>query len=330
MKKSAKIKISATAALLCFAISAFMGIPETAFGSGGGYKTSFHACDAGVGGDDPWIWDYDLNYIYWASNDIMNIFAGASRFVWTEIPGYGYWWQYAGPTYGHRQNFLYWDSNRPGGAGPRSSTTYNNVDNGIWDGETYHSFTTFSYVGHNAYESGHVGFLGNAYGEEPEEADKIFDYDVDSRVTYPSNHHFVFLWVCRNANPGSVMPYAWTKTSLGQDGYGSPDYSDYCFIGFENASPFLSCNLDGGYGKAKNWFVFFYYYSVTVGLNIKQALDSASYASGFSTFLHTPMGNPSGYYIYWPGPDPDAGPIWGKMHVYGDGYYNIPGDIYES
>jgi hypothetical protein len=110
-----------------------------------------------------------------------------------------------------------------------------------------------------------------------------------------STQHFTFIWTCSNAgyywywdgttltekwmvdNPnynnkyGYIdphgdtvgMPLAWTGTSsLSSDGYGDPDYSSYCVIGFEGPSRSLIDIANGDtsddYG---DWLYHFYAYA---------------------------------------------------------------------
>jgi hypothetical protein len=127
------------------------------------------------------------------------------------------------------------------------------------------------------------------------------------------------------------MPYAWAQTSLGTNGYSSPDGSGYCFIGFKNASPFLCKPINGENNLYKHWLVFFYYWAAWQAgryNTIKQALDIASQNVGYYDFTYSPLGQLGGFSVYWPGPNPPSGWMIGWMRVRGDGNVHLPGTIY--
>lgn len=328
MKRRTIIEIAVTLLMLS---TMFVNLLVTVQGYdyGTGDACVIHACDAGRGNVQP-SWSYELNYVQWAANDIVNYaFSGASRYVWVQIPYYGGYYMYQGPTYGHLENYI---------QNYESSTTRSNVLDGITDCENHHPFTTFLYIGHMAYSDPNYGFKGHGKGKEIYDPtiDNIWDYDVSSRVTSPSNHHFVFLWVCRNAEDASNMRTAWTKSYLSGDAYNNPDSTTYCFIGFQGASPMMCKELNGANNLHKHWLVFFYYYAgYYYSYSINGALDKASQATGYADFAACRLYQPQGFSAWFPGfedpnQEPKRGWYVGRMRVHGNGNIHIPGNIFEG
>jgi hypothetical protein len=117
------------------------------------------------------------------------------------------------------------------------------------------------------------------------------------------------------------MPFAWTgRTDLSQYGYSSPDYSGYCYIGFEGPSPFMINLLPSPNPNSYQAWVFankFYYNALISGLNIHQALDAASQYCYGVNFDLSPL-----YQGWWNKPDiPNQDPdYWwySRMRVFGN------------
>ncbi|HDQ05390.1 MAG TPA: hypothetical protein ENN36_01540 [Candidatus Bathyarchaeota archaeon] len=330
--------------------------------SGESPASILHACDA-----NPTTIN-ELKNVYWAFEDIYDIFAERYHYhwVWYYYPYIGFWVK-GDPVYGHLTNSMVWN-----GGDPYSTTTENGVLNGIEDVNENHEYSSFLYVGHGGrwywWGSHHYSFFMNGKGlnigggQVPSVSDALIYAAGD---VYPAdNHHFVFLWTCFNGyergsenNPPYIppngMPHCWTDGQIGQstNGYASPDGSDYCFIGFHMASPRLEEPHNGANHLYKHWLVFFYYYAVqhTSQYSVKQALDYASQAQGFDDFTETRLykkgpnypysgGNPAYEDTYFLGlPDPKNPGEWlieegwydTWIRVYGDGDYEIPGDIYD-
>jgi len=93
------------------------------------------------------------------------------------------------------------------------------------------------------------------------------------------------------------MPFAWAgRTDLSQDGYSSPDSTDYCYIGFEAPSLTMLSDLpDSPYSRqAWEFAEKFYYYATLYGYSVADSLDMASqYCYGYN-FGSTPL-----YSGYW-------------------------------
>ncbi|MEM2911704.1 MAG: hypothetical protein QW146_04285 [Candidatus Bathyarchaeia archaeon] len=260
------------------------------------------------------------------------------------------------PVYGHLTHSMVWN-----GGDPYSTTTKDDVSNGIKDVEANHAWSSFLYVGHGGMQyfagSMHYDFFMNGKGKNVSEGQVPFIWDVEIHAANVyqtptwNNHHFVFLWACFNGRErGSGegyfpngMPYCWTEGQIGlsTDGYALPDGSNYCFIGFDLTSPRLEEQHNGPNHLYKHWLVFFYYYAVAqsyspygYAYSVKDALNAASVCQGFSSFATTKLyiksaNYPYGSDTYWYGAaGHPAGwyDVW--MRVYGDGNYHIPGDVY--
>jgi hypothetical protein len=127
------------------------------------------------------------------------------------------------------------------------------------------------------------------------------------------------------------MPFAWTGTnSMSTNGYSSPDYGSYCYIGWENISPFM-INPTGYNGKSYKHFPY-YFYRYALGIDngpthhtIKQSLDYASsIACGYlydfdDTVLY------SGEWVYQDAEGDDYDGWWyRRMRVFGNSNLNLP------
>jgi hypothetical protein len=181
--------------------------------------------------------------------------------------------------------------------------------------------------------------------------EKVWDYKVFYNTTYPYGYSFqynIFDWTCACAglyydttsgnppytpyfptttyNPNNAygwagsapenrigMPYAWTGSlGLSTDGYNSPDQTIYCYIGWQNASPYLSQMAPYSYSYNVN--IPYYYYAFAMGKidgSTHNAHDSLDYAA--STVYGTDFGS-SLYNYGWQ----NSWGFWSKMQVLGD------------
>jgi hypothetical protein len=174
-------------------------------------------------------------------------------------------------------------------------------------------------------------FAGNPY---------IYDHQLYS-YTGNGHHYFAFIWTCASAKEigyydedidygngwtyegtGPVgWAYAWTRqdeNDLNEDGFGDPDSTDYCFIGFETYSPPLS-NVTGYNDKILGDFVeAFYDQALNTGnrQTINDALDYASQQAYGVDFENTPLYG-DGWDAWVP---PPANETWHtSMRVFGNG-----------
>jgi hypothetical protein len=230
-------------------------------------------------------------------------------------------------TYGHVKNY-------------KSQTTLPAVTSQIDDLQS-HSWSTFFYYGHMDERNmtsnptlKSYGFRVQANPADQNLQETIWDTDpVTDNIwnhTAGENLHFVFLWVCNNANPPTGNstpsvhgpPYIWTRQpDLSTDAYHYPDSTGYSFFGFEKASVTLMEQMNSN-NRYKNWLLFFYYYALTQGDNLRDALTHASQAVNFQDGWDDES-NPlyvGDEYIWWGGAGKPYGTGLGKMHVYGDGY----------
>ena len=324
---------SLTIALLL--LSLLLVVSTSAVSSVAAYGYDYGWGEASVIYSTQWLtFDTDEYQIHLACEQIYDLFA--EQYYWVWHPYYG-WVPYR-PVYGHLQNYeaqIYWDIVKPQ----------------IIDCEQDHAFTTVLYLGHGQRERIYPGYdywryfiYEQASHDDPyDPPPQIYDNHPSlPREIYPytvKNHHFVFLWACRqgdeagNAYPIRGMAYCWTRQpDLSPDGYGDPnipgdpDSRPYSFIGFQEASPRLSewMNENNIY---KFWLVFFYYFALYWHgyYTINDALDAASVMVGYEGGWLDPY-NPlsQGFWTYWP---PHGQNYWGKMRIYGNGDIYLPASV---
>jgi hypothetical protein len=160
---------------------------------------------------------------------------------------------------------------------------------------------------------------------------------------------FVMMWSCNDAGywqwNGNGYTYyytqyfanAWTQTNnLRLDGFGNPDDSAHCFIGFLGESPSISYESFAGWPQvAGYWIEWFYYYAVYEHDTVHQALNDASNEVFGVPYNMSPLPQ---YYTYWPGGwmgeeyYPEGQNDLGAMEVYGDSniYISEGGSDYVS
>ena len=176
--------------------------------------------------------------------------------------------------------------------------------------------------------------------------DNAINYGIrDSSLWYSTGNkeRFTMIWTCSSAilldtnndavvdaygyydplNTGAVgLPYAWTGTTgMNLNGYDSPDSSNYCYIGFDQMSRYLT-EYDyafpyHNYGEFVRWF---YYYAGYEHDSINTALNLATYQTSeyaVSSFGSTELHN--GYYY-----SNEWGTWWCKMIVLGNGNTVLP------
>ncbi len=277
--------------------------------------------------------DDELMRSQWVCRDIYDIFYDK-----------GYW-EYAGmiedpynpgqwiPTY--RWHYIYGRLYNNFGDGTTMSRMLSEADHCRYN----HDFAAVFHFGHApGYFAGdgtlHRGVYPDAPQHQPQPPTGIYDKDI-----YPytgSNHYFQFIWTCGSANKiggfdsygyASGLPFAWTHRangSLSEDGYanGWSSGGDYCFLGFENYSKPLSewINPENSY---RHWLVFFYYYAVTGGRTVRNALDEASQQIGVEDFADEELELYTGYDYYDPR-FPEV-PNWpSRLCVYGEGDMMLP------
>ena len=353
MERKVAFATVAVLLLLSLVFSPLLVVPVKAYGYDEGYGSAsvMHACDA-----DPTT-PTELQYMYWAFDDIYNLYAERYHYywVWYYYPYIGFWVR-GERVYGHVTHSMVWNN-----GDPYSTTTVDNVLNGIDDVEDNHEYASFLYVGHTSswydevWDRWRYGFYMNGKDQYVGGGQVPSVSDATIRLHAEDNHHFVFLWVCRCGaergsqnnppdDPPNGMPHCWTQGLIGQsdNGYDWPDGSNYCFIGFDGASPRLEEEQNGPDHLYKHWLVFFYYFALVYSYecSVNQALDHASWMQGFADFAQDRLYRTGPYYplsggdpeymdTHWLGtaelPE-DWYDVW--MRVYGDGNYHIPGDIY--
>jgi hypothetical protein len=123
----------------------------------------------------------------------------------------------------------------------------NILNNAADSEENFHRVSIFHYghgYGDDIEDEFHSSYMGNDWIP-------VWDHEIYDK-TGLDKHFFVFLWVCmQGVRPsecfyhegvGAVgMPLAWHNTmGLSDEGYGYPDESKYCFIGFDSVSPTIT------------------------------------------------------------------------------------------
>ncbi len=228
------------------------------------------------------------------------------------------------------------------GSSTRSSYVYANSQ-AIQGSGTYDFLATF-----------HVGdmYLTDVNGERhynyyssfnPGTTEGISDRELYNYTG--SKHRFTFIYTCVNGglidpdndgdfdgygymsqqypSTGAVgMPFAWTlRADLSWDGFANPDYSGYCYIGFQNTSKW-TCDTSGlinhNYGEFVRRFYDYslnYHYSIITSLNWAMQ-DMTNWQQSFqSSELY------NGYWLYDPAHNVN---VWCKMRVIGDGGMALP------
>ena len=231
----------------------------------------------------------------------------------------------------------------------RSQTTAYRVITQIQDCENdqHHNWATFFYYGHmgirqlpNYPSLWSYGFHVQANPYDQNTPPTLWDTDQIYPYT-AGNFHFVFLWVCNNGNPapppegGSSSPvvhgppYCWTRyAGLRFNAYSNPDNSDYCFIGFQGASPTLMESMGVYYGGElstyQTWLIKFYQYA-SQGYSISYTLDRASREVGYTYgWLDGSNRLSQGWdYQWFGGAGQNPGTYRGQMRVYGDPTINL-------
>ncbi|MGD6805344.1 MAG: hypothetical protein ACQCN4_00050 [Candidatus Bathyarchaeia archaeon] len=230
---------------------------------------------------------YTTNWLQW-NGEAQTTATAFSQIETLFSQKYVYYWGYPYmQTYGELINW---------GSGYTPSDVYNRIDHD----NAYHSyFATALYVGHG----GPQGFY--CYSSDPDNPNNpptpfaVFQddpngQDIRSHTINSPTYQFAFMWVCMGyesfpaGSTTSWDPLWWSNP---------PAYPDYTWIGFQGFSPWLSSQMNPG-NTYKNWLVFFYYYALTNGVTIMQALNYASQAAGCQNFASSPLGQ--GYSCYWP------------------------------
>ncbi|MCW4045486.1 MAG: hypothetical protein NWE94_08230 [Candidatus Bathyarchaeota archaeon] len=150
--------------------------------------------------------------------------------------------------------------------------------------------------------------------------------------TYPPpsnpNTKYGFIDDPYSTPPSAVgLPLAWTGAAgMSADGYSSPDYGSYCYVGWEAVSPFMVNPT--GYNSKQYMHFPYYFYRYALGIdnygvhaNIHDSLDYATrniFGSGYSfgTSILT-TGNWSQAPLMW-------GRWYSRMRVFGNSNLNLP------
>ena len=135
-----------------------------------------------------------------------------------------------------------------------------------------------------------------------------------------TNDEYGFLY---NGISAVGMPYAWTgRIDMDTNGYGSSS-GDYCYIGFESNSPFMSDPLPGTAVLSVDFPDYFYQYMLGwrypyLHRTVSYSLDSASILTYGVPFDETDLYNgywrPAGSGLYWRC----------HMRVFGNGALQLP------
>ena len=105
------------------------------------------------------------------------------------------------------------------------------------------------------------------------------------------------MWMCTSAGTMSGGPNfdfatAWTQKDLSDapDGFGLPDDSGYCFIGFADQAPMISQNSFGSeYTQLAYTFIEYFYEAATSGYSVHDSLNLASEAVFGGPYVYSPL-----------------------------------------
>jgi hypothetical protein len=125
------------------------------------------------------------------------------------------------------------------------------------------------------------------------------------------------------------MPYGLTGTKdMSTNGYASPDYDSYCYIGFENISPWM---VDEAYNDVEYKMFAYHFYRYALGVvddthhTIKQSLDYASnQVFGQALFSNTVLYSGEWKYMDFPDSNDKDGWWYCRMRVLGNGDLTLP------
>lgn len=161
------------------------------------------------------------------------------------------------------------------------------------------------------------------------------DYDEYTTPPNPANNPFTHYGYVENpySTPPTIvgMPYGWTGTTgMSTNGYGSPDYGNYCYIGFENASPWMVDPTGYNSKFYKHFPYYFYRYALGIdgGPTHHTIQESLDYASTLTCGWGYDFDDTSLYTGYWEykdvaGDDYD-GWWYCRMRVLGNSNLNLP------
>jgi hypothetical protein len=183
-----------------------------------------------------------------------------------------------------------------------------------------------------------------AYGNGPAPYYDLSDSPQESHLTeeiiaeYTTGQKVIFAWqfTCKSAgtagtsiNQGVTVNFTFANAWMGNSlitssmGFGFPDSSGRCFIGFAGQAPMISQMSFQGYTQVAYVFVEYFYQAATGGLSVHDSLNLASEAVFGVPYTYTPLFG--GYMAYWPGGDigdgmnyPAGYDFAGFMMVYGD------------
>jgi hypothetical protein len=146
----------------------------------------------------------------------------------------------------------------------------------------------------------------------------------------PTNTNTEYGFVDNPTYPPSVvgMPLAWTgPAGMNTDGYASPDYGSYCYVGWEAMSPFM-ITTTGYNGKQYQHFPY-YFYRYALGLdnygvhaNIHDSLDYATRNIFGPGYIFGNSKLDDGEWV--PGPAGMEGWWYRRMRVFGNSNLILP------
>lgn len=130
---------------------------------------------------------------------------------------------------------------------------------------------------------------------------------------------------------GTITDHSWGMASslmdieavpyyLSWDGYASPNDKDHVFISFSYTAPWYTQAAQQGNFTYAHFVYLFFYYALTQGETVSEALDDASWDANGCSYYYSDLRN--GENVYNPF-DEDWEDIT-YMKVYGDGTYRLP------
>jgi hypothetical protein len=235
---------------------------------------------------------------------IAGRFAAPQIYVWNEWCGY----YPIGPSWGRVENH-------------GDATYWSTVSSSISYDLSYHSdFSAVLYIGHGTQDAFYEH--GDNDNVQPD-----LDYynDIHNLNLYSSTYRLAFMWVCSGDNYPYSSEYAWNPLALSDPN----TYGPFTWIGFHDESPWLTESMNSG-NIYKNWLIFFYYFATIPGNSISDALNIASYYTGFGYYSACILN--TGFYTWNPWPPGELpNNQTGRMVILGHPEYTIlPLDEYYS
>jgi len=134
-------------------------------------------------------------------------------------------------------------------------------------------------------------------------------------IIHPDNYQYCYGFI-DDAFAAVGMALAWThRGDLSLDGYGNPDASNYCYLGWNSTSIGVSTYTGNPQHIDYRHFIYYFYDHLVDGYSINDSLDYASNIIWFCDWHEA--GCRLGYGTYFENE-------WHWINVFGNGNMEIP------